>query len=44
MVEAFDIRPSAKDGVQSLEATQAGVAIEEETATPEGYARKVSEG
>jgi NAD(P) transhydrogenase subunit alpha len=43
VVEAFDIRPGAKDEVQSLGATFIGMPIEEEAATPEGYAREVSE-
>jgi hypothetical protein len=43
VVEAFDIRPTAKDKVQSFGATFVGVALEEAVATPEGCAREVSE-
>jgi NAD(P) transhydrogenase subunit alpha len=43
VVEAFDIRPAAKDEVQSLGAVFVGVTLEETAATPEGYAREVSE-
>lgn len=43
MAEAFDIRWAAKDEVQSLDATQVGVALEGETAMPEGYAWEASE-
>jgi NAD(P) transhydrogenase subunit alpha len=43
VVEAFDIRPAAKEEVHSLGATFVGVLLEEPTATPEGYAREVSE-
>jgi NAD(P) transhydrogenase subunit alpha len=43
VVEAFDIRPAAKDEVQSLGAIFVEVPLEEEAATTEGYAREVSE-
>ena len=43
MVEAVDIRPAAEDEVQSLGATHVGVALEEETATPEAYTWGVSQ-
>ena len=43
VVEAFDIRASAKDEVQSLGASFVGMTLEEAVATPEGYAREVSE-
>jgi NAD(P) transhydrogenase subunit alpha len=43
VVEAFDIRPAAKDEVQSLGAVFVGVTLEETAATPEGSAREVSE-
>ncbi|HXH10647.1 MAG TPA: Re/Si-specific NAD(P)(+) transhydrogenase subunit alpha [Alphaproteobacteria bacterium] len=43
VVEAFDIRPAARDEVQSLGATFIELRLEEEAATSEGYAREVSE-
>ncbi len=43
VVEAFDIRPSSKEEVQSLGAKFVEVALEEETAAEGGYAKEVSE-
>ncbi len=43
VVEAFDIRPAAKEEVQSLGAKFVEVALEEETAAEGGYAKEVSE-
>jgi NAD(P) transhydrogenase subunit alpha len=43
VVEAFDIRAAAREEVHSLGATFVGLPLEESTATPEGYAREVSE-
>jgi NAD(P) transhydrogenase subunit alpha len=42
VVEAFDIRPAAREEVQSLGATFVGIDLPEETRTAEGYAREVS--
>jgi NAD(P) transhydrogenase subunit alpha len=43
VVEAFDIRPAAKEEVESLGARFIGVYLSEKTATAGGYAREVSE-
>jgi len=43
VVEAFDIRPAARDEVQSLGATFIELPLEEETSTSEGYAREMTE-
>ena len=43
VVEAFDIRPAAKEEVQSLGARFVEVTLEEETTAAGGYAREVSE-
>ncbi|CCH66256.1 NAD(P) transhydrogenase alpha subunit [Richelia intracellularis HH01] len=43
IVEAFDIRPSVKEEVQSLGARFVEVQLEEETATAGGYAKEISE-
>jgi NAD(P) transhydrogenase subunit alpha len=43
VVEAFDIRPTAKEEVQSLGARFLEVELEEETIDEGGYAREVSE-
>ena len=42
IVEAFDIRPAAREEVQSLGATFVGVELEEATASESGYAQDVS--
>ena len=43
VVEAFDIRPAVKEEVQSLGAKFIDVALEEETATAQGYAKEVTQ-
>jgi NAD(P) transhydrogenase subunit alpha len=43
IVEAFDIRPTSEEEVQSLGAKFVKVELEEETTTEGGYAREVSE-
>ena len=43
MVEAVHIQPTAENSVQSLRAAHVEVALDGEPATPEGYAREVSE-
>jgi NAD(P) transhydrogenase subunit alpha len=43
VVEAFDIRPAAKEEVQSLGAKFVEVTLEEETVAEGGYAKEVSE-
>jgi NAD(P) transhydrogenase subunit alpha len=43
VVEAFDIRPAAKEEVQSVGARFVEVTLEEETTAAGGYAREVSE-
>jgi NAD(P) transhydrogenase subunit alpha len=42
IVEAFDIRPAAREEVQSLGAAFVGVELEEATASESGYAQDVS--
>jgi len=43
IVEAFDIRPAAKEEVQSLGAQFVEVPLEEETQTTGGYAKEISD-